>query len=172
MDGSARSNLGLSGGGGACRNENGNLIFAFSIGYGAGSNNQAELRAIHDDIAMCLEKRLSKIEVESDSKVMVDLLLGKSNIAWSWRPWVSRILNLVSRGTSFKLIKREGNGPANGLACDGSKRQSFSLYNHMSDLPTEVRGMIFLERVGLGCLIKTFSSHSYAILLALLGNSL
>ncbi|XP_058089366.1 LRR receptor-like serine/threonine-protein kinase EFR [Magnolia sinica] len=49
-------NPGLLGGGGICRNNNDAFIFGFSVAYGVGSNNLAELHAIHDGMVLCLEK--------------------------------------------------------------------------------------------------------------------
>ncbi|XP_058106878.1 uncharacterized protein LOC131250608 [Magnolia sinica] len=67
VDGSMRGNPGLFGGEGGYKNTNGDLILAFSLGYGMGSNNGAELRAVHDRIQLCLELGLNKVVIESDS---------------------------------------------------------------------------------------------------------
>ncbi|XP_058084508.1 uncharacterized protein LOC131232283 [Magnolia sinica] len=43
VDGSSRGNLGLSGGGGVCRNERGDMLFVFTSAYGRGSSTGAEI---------------------------------------------------------------------------------------------------------------------------------
>ncbi|XP_058114379.1 uncharacterized protein LOC131257616 [Magnolia sinica] len=110
----------MSGGGGIYRGDKGNFLFAFSTGYGLGSNKRAELHAVYDGLILCLDNGLDKIEVESDSKVVIDLLFGKSPTPWQWRPLVSKIVKLKQRRSfSFRLIQREGNGPADGMAREG-----------------------------------------------------
>ncbi|KAG6660494.1 hypothetical protein CIPAW_03G110900 [Carya illinoinensis] len=66
------SNPGNSGAGGLLRNDAGNLIFAFSVNLGAGSKNAAELRAIIYGLKICQEQRISRVEVETDSQLVIN----------------------------------------------------------------------------------------------------
>ncbi|XP_058081863.1 uncharacterized protein LOC131229843 [Magnolia sinica] len=107
----------MSGGGGIVRGKKGEFLFAFGAGYGSRSNNKAELRAVHDKLLLGLNRGFSNIVIESDSKLVVDSLLGRSTLHWQRRPWASRISDLMRRGrVTIQLIHREGNGPVDGLA--------------------------------------------------------
>ncbi|XP_058103060.1 uncharacterized protein LOC131246718 [Magnolia sinica] len=143
MDGSASGNPGLVGGGGICRRDDGSFIFAFSRDYRVGTNNRAELRVIYDGLLQCLDRVMTKVEVETESKVVAELLSGKPSTPYLWWPWVRQIANLGLR-VSFQiwLIQREGNGPADGMAREGSKSQRDVDLNHLGELPPHVRACL------------------------------
>ncbi|XP_058071137.1 uncharacterized protein LOC131220191 [Magnolia sinica] len=156
VDGSSKGNPGLSGGGGICRGDNGYFIFAFSSGYGTGTNNRVEMRAIFNGLTLCLEKGLDRIEIESDSKLVIDLLSGKPHTPWLWRYWISRINKLRQGGTSsLRLIHREGNGPVDCMAREGSNNQTVSVIDYLGNLRDAVRGLLFLDKVGLGAVRRS-----------------
>ncbi|XP_058084048.1 uncharacterized protein LOC131231762 [Magnolia sinica] len=151
IDGSARGNPGKLGGRGLARDDNGKFLFAFASGYGWGSNNRVELRAAYDGLLLSLNKGFRQIQLESDSKLVIDLLSGRSSPSWQGRPWVARIKNLMNRGNlSLSFIHREGNSPANGLAHWGGELQESRVIDRFEDLPASIRGLIFLDWVGLG----------------------
>ncbi|XP_058068833.1 uncharacterized protein LOC131218172 [Magnolia sinica] len=141
VDSSARGNPENSGGGGICRKDDRAFVFAFATGYEVGSNNLAELRAIHDRIVICLKRGLTKVIVESDFKVVINLLMEKSSTPWRWKPWVARINALMQLGSfTFNHILREGNDPVYSMARARSGNQATTLYLHMASLPEQVRG--------------------------------
>ncbi|XP_058103383.1 uncharacterized protein LOC131246940 [Magnolia sinica] len=82
VDGSSLGNPGPSGGGGICRNDSSAFILGFTVAYGVGSNNMAELFAIYDGMMLCLEKGLDTIILESDSKLLIDSLIKQSKTPW------------------------------------------------------------------------------------------
>ncbi|XP_058071227.1 protein TIC 55, chloroplastic-like [Magnolia sinica] len=132
-------NLGPSGGGGICRNENDTFLFGFSAGYGVGSNNMAELRAIHDGMLLCLGRGLDRVIVASESKLLISSLTYHSKTPWKWNPWLSRINHLRRLGDfSFAHILREGNGAADGLSQEGSLLQQYMIYLHSRCLPQPI----------------------------------
>ncbi|XP_058082449.1 uncharacterized protein LOC131230561 [Magnolia sinica] len=156
VDGSACENPGLSGGGGIYRRDDGRFVLAFSSAYGVGSNNQAEIRAIYDGIILCLDRGFSKIIVETDLKVAARLLSGTLATSWNWKPWVARIKSLVHAAELvFSVIPREGNGPADGMAREASGTQASIVISHYRDLPPHIRGLLFLDKVGLGVVRDT-----------------
>lgn len=55
VDGSCRGNPGTCGGGGVTRDAFGIVKGAFSIFFGQGTNNEAELRALHAGVVLCKE---------------------------------------------------------------------------------------------------------------------
>ncbi|XP_058071074.1 uncharacterized protein LOC131220118 [Magnolia sinica] len=151
IDGSARGNPGMSGGGGVCRNEKDVLLFTFSEEYGLGSNIRAELRAIHNGLYHCISRGHWSIIVEFDSQLVIDFLLGVATPCWKWSYWLSRIENLKLSGqVQFAHIFREDNGPADAMARLGSSNQSSTVVDRLADLLSHVWGSLFLDRVGLG----------------------
>ncbi|XP_058092498.1 uncharacterized protein LOC131238937 [Magnolia sinica] len=158
VDGSARGNSGRLGGGGICRGEMGNFLFAFSGGYGVGTNTIAELRVVHDGLALGIQRGYSQIILESDSNLVVELLNGVATPGWKWRRWLHRIYQLQGNGRiRFVHVLREGNSPADFLARLGSASQSGAWFDRPSKLPHQVRGSIFLDKVGLGNLRLSIS---------------
>ncbi|XP_058068220.1 uncharacterized protein LOC131217326 [Magnolia sinica] len=144
---------GLARGGGICRGERGEVIFGFTTGFGIASNTRVEFRAIHDGLFHCLRKGLSKIIIESDSLLVINLISGSFRPGWKWKYWLSRIKGLqIIREVKFQHILWEGNGLADRLARMGSEAQSSAIFHAVSDLPREVKGLIFLDKVGLGTL--------------------
>ncbi|WMV30190.1 hypothetical protein MTR67_023575 [Solanum verrucosum] len=73
-DGSAHNNPGKIGGEGILRDHRGELVYAFSIPFGNGSNNQAEPLAISHGIEWCLQHGYKKILLEVDSELLVKWL--------------------------------------------------------------------------------------------------
>jgi hypothetical protein len=67
VDGSAQGNLSPLGGGGICRDNMGKFVFAFSSAFGIAFNINAELRAIHDVLELCVHHGFHQIMAESDS---------------------------------------------------------------------------------------------------------
>lgn len=63
-DGSALGNPGKIGGGGILRNNQGTLIYAFTVPLGVGTNNQAELQAALFGITWCVQQGHRKIILE------------------------------------------------------------------------------------------------------------
>jgi hypothetical protein len=60
-------------------------------------------------------------------------------------------LNLRIFGTfTFQHILREGNGPADSLAKVGSETQVKICHDHFDSLPRQTKGLVFLDKVGLG----------------------
>ncbi|XP_058068516.1 uncharacterized protein LOC131217594 [Magnolia sinica] len=51
----------------------------------AGTNNGEELRAVYNGLQLSLNKGYSNIKIDSDSKFVVDTLLGKTSCSWHWR---------------------------------------------------------------------------------------
>ena len=73
MDGST-SCLGIAGGGGLVRDENGSWVFGFAKKIGKASSFIAELWALHDGLRLCLSRNILVVEVELDAKSIVELL--------------------------------------------------------------------------------------------------
>ncbi|XP_058099677.1 uncharacterized protein LOC131244026 [Magnolia sinica] len=153
VDGSSRGNPGFAGGGGICRNDKGEFIFGFAFGYSVILNIGAVVCAAHDGLLLCLEKGFSKIVVESDSDLVIKVFNKGANIGWQWNGWrvktnSLRDLTLVE----FKHVFKEGNASADALTCKGSVSRAHFFTSSRADLPQQVRGLLFLDKVGLGAI--------------------
>ncbi|XP_058076794.1 uncharacterized protein LOC131225299 [Magnolia sinica] len=132
-------NLGLSKGGGICKRAISNILFAFSHGCGVGSNNNSKICAVYDGLTLCFNHGLSKVGVESDSKIVVESLNHMVQLAWKWRYWAACIASLQKKGLfRFVHILREGNGPADGLVKEGNDIQGSRFYREVFELPIPI----------------------------------
>ncbi|XP_058111999.1 uncharacterized protein LOC131255318 [Magnolia sinica] len=146
-------NPGKSGGGGIGRDSFGAFLFAFSHGYGIGTNNRAELGALHDTMSTCINRGYNQVFLESDSKCVVDAFTGKSSPVWKWKYWWTRIKNLRTRGIFVIFhIPREGNGPADALAKTTALSQQHMSYLSFTELPHSFKGLYNMDALGLGSL--------------------
>ena len=78
-EGSAVGNLGIVGGGGLIRNENGDWIIGFARLLGITSGVMVELWALKDGLTLASQLRIADICVELDAK-LIDLLLNNYSI--------------------------------------------------------------------------------------------
>ncbi|KAM3396874.1 hypothetical protein P3S68_000386 [Capsicum galapagoense] len=76
-DGSFNNNNGKAGLGGALRDDNGDLIMAFSIKAHCNNHNIAEAKAAWYGINWCLQNGYNNFTIESDSTVITDMLKNK-----------------------------------------------------------------------------------------------
>ncbi|XP_058092571.1 uncharacterized protein LOC131239026 [Magnolia sinica] len=96
VDGSARGNLGIGGGGGVCRDHQGCIIFVFHNFYGQVSNTVAEAQAMADGLQLCRDMGLSNIIAETDSQAIFDAIRNPRS-SYHWKVWynLGKILQLV-----------------------------------------------------------------------------
>ncbi|KAM5585459.1 hypothetical protein ABKV19_004710 [Rosa sericea] len=74
VDGSRRNKSGCIGGGGVIRNESGEWVAGFAANLGTGKVIEAELKALHKGLEFASNSGWSPLEVETDSKLAVNLL--------------------------------------------------------------------------------------------------
>ncbi|XP_015075597.1 uncharacterized protein LOC107019727 [Solanum pennellii] len=125
-DGSALDNPGKIGGGGIVRDHQGNMIYAFTIPLGIGTNNQAEIQAASHGLDWCIQHGYRKIHLEVDWELVTHWLLNQTNPPWNLQQYILEIHNLVHQLEQFKLthIYREANNTADRL----------SKYSHNTDI--------------------------------------
>ncbi|CAA6662395.1 unnamed protein product [Spirodela intermedia] len=82
VDGAVRGNPRLAGGGGILRDHTESIIFAFSYFYNIQTNIAVEAMAIRDSLLLYEERNLHDIIVESDSRVLVQMLGAGSCSHW------------------------------------------------------------------------------------------
>ncbi|XP_077226264.1 uncharacterized protein LOC143859440 [Tasmannia lanceolata] len=82
IDGAAKENPGESGGGGVMRDSKAKVIIAFVYFYGTSTNMVIEARALLDGLRLCKAFGIVNLVVESDSKVLMDLISKKKSHPW------------------------------------------------------------------------------------------
>ncbi|XP_042969187.1 uncharacterized protein LOC122301897 [Carya illinoinensis] len=112
------SNPGNSGAGGLLRDDAGNMVFAFSVDLGAGSNNAAELRAIIYGLKICQEQRINRVELETNSQLVIKWISGAKCRVWYLEDFWEEAVKIFNEcGHTIKHTSfREGNAPADYLA--------------------------------------------------------
>lgn len=117
IDGNSLSNPGKIGGGGIVRDYQGNMIYAFTIPLGIGTNNQAEIQAVSHGLDWCIHHGYRKIHLEVDSELVIHWLLNQTNYPWNLQPYILEIHRIVHQFERFKFtyVYREANNTADRL---------------------------------------------------------
>lgn len=119
IDGASRGNPGPSAIGVVIRDENRRVIARISRRIGEATNNQAEYTALIEGLKKALELGARRVEIFSDSALLVNQLQGKYKIKNTGiRLLYSQVVKLVGSLESFKisLVPREQNQEADSLA--------------------------------------------------------
>lgn len=103
MDQSSFGNLGSCGGGGVIRDDKGNFVAGFSASYGMGTNTRGELQAVQYGLLLCMQGRLFSVQLESDSKMIVDWLQGKA-LPYALQDIWEEISSCYSTLTCYKIF--------------------------------------------------------------------
>ena len=125
-DGSSLGNLGLVGGGGLIRDENGDWIVGFARNIGITTSFQAELWAIRDGLSLCVDRKFSAVEVDLDAKSVIDVLTSPSCSNNLIYPLVDdcRLLATQISQIKFNHCYREANRSTDKLARLGEVQDS------------------------------------------------
>lgn len=79
MDGSSIGNLGMAGGGGVIRDEEGNWVIGYARKIGSANSFQAELWTLRDVLFMCLQPHSQAVIIEMDAKAIIDAFSHQNN---------------------------------------------------------------------------------------------
>ncbi|KAH0713383.1 hypothetical protein KY290_008979 [Solanum tuberosum] len=82
-DSSALNNPRKIGGGGILRECQGNMVYAYTIPLGIGTNNQAELKAASHGVNWCIQHGYRKIHLEVDSELVISWLSNQARPPWN-----------------------------------------------------------------------------------------
>ena len=117
-DGSTIHNTGQTGGGGILRDHQGNLIYAFSIPFGFGTNKFAEIQVALYGISWCVQHGYKNIILEVDSELLSKWINNIICIPWRCQQEIEQIQELSNKMEYFQCqhIYREDNGTADMLA--------------------------------------------------------
>ena len=115
VDGS--SSLSSSGGRGIVRDKEGSVIMAFSHYYGNITNYEVEMSAVWDLISRCRDAGLALSFVESDSKTVIHMIIGRTTDHWKCSRWCKLIrTHPLFDGICFSHCYRESNFTADYMA--------------------------------------------------------
>ncbi|XP_075107070.1 uncharacterized protein LOC142180050 [Nicotiana tabacum] len=110
-----KGNPGPSGGGGIVRNEKGEMIIAYAMPLGIVTKNTAETLALKAVIEWCIDQNVKKLEIESDSLMLVQWLTNTTSIPLSLQNEVQDIRSKIELFEETKIIP-----PSVGFHCSGS----------------------------------------------------
>ncbi|KAF7833196.1 putative ribonuclease H protein At1g65750 family [Senna tora] len=122
-DGSSIGNPGPMGIGGIFRNSDGGWLLGFSSFVGIQSNMFAELNAIKHGLAIAVDRKISKLEVNSDCLEAINLITREDISNHHLGVLIYDIRNLMTKfeAISVSHVFREANHCADGLAKLGSQ---------------------------------------------------
>ncbi|XP_027120639.2 uncharacterized protein [Coffea arabica] len=145
-DGCSLGNPGVSGGGGVLRDSSGALLFGFSVPFGELTCLQVEIKALVFGIQQCCLRGFSRIRVEVDSLVLVNLLVRRWRCPWLVRSDLEALLAMQGVEWTVGHCYREMNQVADALAKVGAQSEGIILYTSQSELPRLARGALGLDR--------------------------
>ncbi|CAA6674009.1 unnamed protein product [Spirodela intermedia] len=128
------------------------IIFAFSYFYNIQTNTAAEAMAIRDGLLLCEERNLHDIVIESDSRVLVQMLRAGSCSHWRLQSTWTDIMRCRARITTITHQLREGNQTADALATHAVCTRLCSVFSSWQEMPPEARGRHRLEQIGMPAL--------------------
>lgn len=127
MDGSSLGNRGRAGAGGVIRRSNGDLVLAFAVHNGHGTNTFAKGMGLLHGLQLVKNLGITNIKVEMDS-MLLNILAG---------------LNY-----SIYHVYRQGNYLADFLARIGAEGRS-CIWNNYNDIPCLLTGLLKTDKLWL-----------------------
>nr|XP_027109299.1 uncharacterized protein LOC113729174 [Coffea arabica] len=158
-DGCSLGNPGVGGGGGVLRDSSGALLFGFSVPFGELTCLQAEIKALVFGVQQCRLRGFSRIRVEVDSLVLVNLLVRQFRCPWSVRSDLESLRAVQGLEWTVGHCYREMNQVADALAKVGAHSEGIILYTTQSELPRVARGALGLDRSQIPAIRTRAISH-------------
>jgi len=143
-DGAHKSSSSLSGCGGLLRDSMGNCLNSYARKIGSCDALHAEMWGMYIGMDMARRQGITHLQVESDSKILVDMVTGKCNINGNVPTLIRRIRDLKNMSWQVQInhIWREGNRSADWLANFSLSLDSFDLHV-IETPPRELRCLLF-----------------------------
>ncbi|XP_077214595.1 uncharacterized protein LOC143849470 [Tasmannia lanceolata] len=131
FNGSSLGNPGEAGIGGLCRNDKGEVLWAYSGPIGVADSNEAEVRAVHSGIKFLDSQVYDSSIVEGDSLNVIRWLSGEVAPPWRFLPFFKEIEDLI-QGSSivFGHVRRSANAEADSLARGGVFRTILECFDY------------------------------------------
>ncbi|KAG7544019.1 Ribonuclease H domain [Arabidopsis thaliana x Arabidopsis arenosa] len=145
-DGASRGNPGLATAGGALRDEHGHWCGGFALNIGICSAPLAELWGVYYGLYLAWERRVTRVELEVDSKLVVGFLTTGISDSHPLSFLVRLCYGFLSRDWIVRIshVYREANRLADGLA---NYAFSLPLGFHALDTIPDVVNSIWLEDI-------------------------
>ncbi|CAI9757138.1 unnamed protein product [Fraxinus pennsylvanica] len=108
----------------------------------AASNNEAELKATIEGLKLCQHIGAFHVDLECDSKIVVDLMLKRKCTVWYlWDFWEQlwKLMSLFEIHVSHQVADLLAKMGAQGIT---------QLFTSSTGLPVYTRGLVRLERIG------------------------
>jgi len=102
-DGSALSNPGKIGGGGILRDSQGDMIYAYTVSLGTGTNNLAEVQAAAHGLYWCTQHDTKEIILEVDSEQLTKWISHSSQPPWKLQEQIKDIHRLIKATWVFPV---------------------------------------------------------------------
>ena len=118
------------------------LLFTFSSFFGIGTSIQAEAKVLLYGMQLCVQGGfIWRLVIESDSMLLVWILLQKYQCPWSISYEAEQILQLSGGCTQFKHCYREANKVVDILCNEGCVHFNSlqCIYDCVADLPILAR---------------------------------
>ena len=110
---------------------------------------KTEALALLNGLKLCLDKGYTKVEVESDSLVLVQTINGRLQPPWSVSYELKQIWDLMKHTEcSVEHTFRESNMGASILANLGFKERKELFFDRWDVIPRVLRGIVKLDKCG------------------------
>ncbi|XP_019223633.1 PREDICTED: uncharacterized protein LOC109205377 [Nicotiana attenuata] len=149
-DGSALSNPGKIGAGAIIRGNRGEFIHAITTPLGTGRNNLAEIEAAYLGIQWCISNGFTKLQLESDSALLIHWLKEETTPPWTLIMHIQKIKQACRQFEviTFSHTYREANCPADSLSKLSHELEALTHCNSISEMPSHIRGQIYMDQIG------------------------
>ena len=146
-DGAQKSSINLSGCGDLLRDSNGDCLISYARKIGACDEFHTEMWAMYLGLELAQRRRITHLQVESDSKVLVDMITGNCNINGSVPTLIRRIREFKNMNWHVQINHtwREGNRAADWLANFSLTLNAFD-FHVIETPPRELQNIIFDDR--------------------------
>ncbi|PRQ37612.1 putative ribonuclease H [Rosa chinensis] len=150
FDGSVRRDSAASGF--VIRDHNGRPVIAATKCVGNSSTPVAEATALRDSLIAAKDKGFTRVEVEGDSKLVIDVVTGRVIPPWRLLKLIEDIRTIATSFSqiTFKHIYREANFVADAIANLGHNAASPMSWSDR--VPSEASRALIFDVVNFGCL--------------------
>ncbi|XP_069152146.1 uncharacterized protein [Solanum lycopersicum] len=149
-DGSALNTSFKIGGGGILRDHQGQIVYAFSIPFGCGTNNIAEIKAALYGLEWCADHGYKRVELEIDSELLCKWIKNTIQIPWRYEDLILQIQQIAKKMEQFKChhIYREANSTADLLDKWSHNLEIIQHFYTTRQLEGAIKGSYLLEKMG------------------------
>ncbi|KAL0416808.1 UNVERIFIED_CONTAM: hypothetical protein Slati_3512700 [Sesamum latifolium] len=148
-NGSSLGNQGPAGAGGIISDAEGQVRLAYQVALGATTSVIVELTVVWHGLEIAMANGLAPIEIEVDATTVIQLLRSRASGRWEVHHLIMRITQIQHvLGSVVRYIFREANGAADHLSKEAASLQMTRVL-HPGDITGVLRGIIFLDRLGI-----------------------